>query len=239
MPNRIVNLANFAQFTAINLLSDPGYDKADRIIPQAVQIVLDWALSDGKAAHNVMYGQVTGTVTVNQALANSLHNAITGGAFGAFAGHLASSTSFVGVTVRDMRAANLPAFQSSVGSTPGTGLAIALPNEVALVVTLRTAKSGRSFRGRLFIPGYALAESIAGNVASPGAVTDTNSWFTSQVSSAIASSGMTPCLGLFHRLAYTSAGGRPVPERPATTQPITAYVVRDNHWDTQRRRGLK
>ena len=53
----------------------------------------------------------------------------------------------------------------------GTSVSPSLPNNVALVITKRTALRGRSFRGRIFHPGLTEA-AVLGNQVPPASVTD-------------------------------------------------------------------
>jgi hypothetical protein len=239
MPNKVIDLANFPTFQGINLLTDPGYDRADHVIPNCIQVVLNWSLEDGKLAHNVLHGRVTGSFTPTAPIAQAIFAGLSSGAnWTPIASALAATTLFTGVSLRDLRVANMPLVSSTGAAVPGSSATEALPNEVAAVVTLRTAFAGRSARGRIYTMGYTVGSTGAGNVMIPGVVVSLGQWAAS-ISGVFAASGLTFCLGLPHRLAYVSAAGRPVPERIATTLDVTSTVVRDNHWDSQRRRGLK
>ena len=58
----------------------------------------------------------------------------------------------------------------------GSSVSPSLPNNVALVITKRTAQRGRSFRGRIFHPGLTEA-AVVGNQVPPASVTDlVNIW---------------------------------------------------------------
>jgi hypothetical protein len=109
---------------------------------------------------------------------------------------------------------------------------------MAAVLTLRTAFAGRSARGRIYSMGYSVAITAPGNVIAPSGVAGLAGW-GANIQPVFAANGLTFCLGLPHRLAYVSAAGTPHAERLATTLDVTSTVVRDNHWDSQRRRGLK
>ncbi len=239
MPNHVINLANFPTFTAINLLTDPGYDRADHVIPNCIQVVVDWALEDGKLAHNVLHGRVSGSFTPTAPVAQAIFSALSAslGPSG-LSLQLATTTLMTGVTLRDLRVANMPLVASTGASVPGLAAGEAMPNEVAAVITLRTAFAGRSARGRIYVPGFSVSSTAAGNVMSPATVAALTSWGNS-IPGTFSSNGLTFCLGLPHRLAYVSAAGTPHAERLATTLDVTSQVVRDNHWDSQRRRGLK
>lgn len=237
--NRVIDLSNYPTFNAINLLVDPGYDRADHVIPNCVAVILGWTLESGKLAHNVLHGRVTGSFSPTTTIANALMTGLTtGAAWTAFALTLAPTTLFSGIFLRDLRVANQPLIPTSLGPGVGTGTGESLPNEVAACVTLRTALAGRSARGRIYLPGFTVGTTAAGNVMSTALVTAINNW-AGTIPSVFAGQGLTFALGLPHRLAYTSLAGTPHPERLATTLDITSQVLRDNHWDSQRRRGLK
>jgi hypothetical protein len=239
VPNHVINLANFPTFQAINLLTDPGYDRADHVIPNCIQVTLNWTLEDGHLAHNVLHGRVSGSFTPTAPVAQAIFAGLsTGAPWLNFASQLAPSTAFAGVSLRDLRTANNPLVTSTGAAVPGTGAGEALPNEMAAVLTLRTAFAGRSARGRIYSMGYSVAITAPGNVIAPSGVAGLAGW-GANIQPVFAANGLTFCLGLPHRLAYVSAAGTPHAERLATTLDVTSTVVRDNHWDSQRRRGLK
>lgn len=236
---RIINLSNVTQFAAVNL-SDPGYIHGPKIIPNACQITINWQLGDGKTAHNVLYANYTGSPALGSALAEQVRVALTTGAgWTGLAAVLATSTLLTGVTLTDMRSIAGVPVPSTGSSTAGTAAGLPLADETALVLTLRTANRGKSGHGRIYVPGFAASAMAAGGVASVATTTALKAWADSSLSNAIGVVG-APVLGLPNRAAYTSpVTGAPIPARPATTLPITAMAVRDNHWDSQRRRGLK
>jgi len=239
MPNRVIDLSNFPTFQAINLLTDPGYDRADHVIPNCIQVVLNWSLEDGKLAHNVLHGRVTASFTPTAPVATAIFNGLTASLTSStMLATLATTTSFTGVTLRDLRVANMPLVSSTGAAVPGTLAGEALPNEVAAVITLRTAFAGRSARGRIYTMGFGVGVTAPGNVIASNVVTSIGNWANS-IPTVFTSQGLTFCLGLPHRLAYVSAAGTPHAERLATTLDVTSQTVRDNHWDSQRRRGLK
>jgi hypothetical protein len=239
MSPRIVNLSNLPTFTAVNLNSDQGAIGGPVIVPQCAQIVLGWLLTDGKLAHNVLYGRYAGAFGGSQVQANQLLAAFGGGAtFTALKAHLAPSTVLNSVTIRDVNTANQPLVSSNTGAVVGTGTGAALPAEVAAVVTLRTALSGRANRGRAYIPGFDTSALGAGDVILAAVVTQLAAWAATWIS-VMAASNYTFVLGQKARAAYTGTTGTEHAERKATSQMITSTEVRDNHWDSQRRRGLK
>jgi hypothetical protein len=237
--SRIVNVANLEQFTAINVLSDPGHIGGPVIVPNCAQISLVWSLEDGKTAHNVLYGRYSGTFAGSAAQATAILTALaSGGAWSALAAFLATSTVLGSVSLRDMNSANNALIFASSGSAPGTSASPALPNEVAAVISLRTARTGPANRGRIYVPGFATNALGTGNVVAATVVTALNAW-ANTIPTALSGQGYTFVLGQPARAAYTGSTGTQHPARAATSQPVTSQALKDNHWDSQRRRGLK
>lgn len=236
---RVINLANLQQFTAVNLSSDPGEIGGPVQIPQAAQFSILWGLDDGKFGHSVFYGRYNGGFAGTAAQVNAILAALTtGGTWTALAAFLSTTSGLSGLSVRDVNTINQPVIPNTTGGAPGTSASPALPCETALALTFRTAKTGPQNRGRMFVPGWATNALGAGNVASAAAVTALQNW-GQVLSTALAAQGYTFVIGQRARAAYTGATGTDHPARAATTTQITTISVRDNHWDSQRRRGLR
>lgn len=235
-----VPVSSLPQFLAVNLLRDPGYDPANRTIPNCCEVRLNWTLQDGKVAHNILHASYSGTPPLSSALAQTIFAAITGGAtWTALQVRLNVNTLLTGVTLTDIRSLSGLAVNSTGAGVPGTSASPALPDEVALVVRLQTNNRGRSGRGRAYQPGFAADSMAPGNTVLAATVTALQAWYANNVAIAIANNLGVVVLGLHSRVAYQSpSNGATIPARPATTVPVTSYVV-DNHWDTQRRRGLR
>lgn len=237
--SRIVNLANFQQFTAINLLSDPGAIGGPKLVPSCAEVVLIWLLPGGKVGHNVLHGRYTGAFAGTVAQANSILAALsTGGPATTFATHLATGNALSGVSIRDVNQANQALIVSSAGGLAGSGTGPSVPNEVALVVTEHTALAGRANRGRMYIPGWTTATVAADNTAVAAAITDLQSW-ANTVQNALNVAGYQLVIGQPARQAYTGKTGTQHPARAAGSVTVQSLLVRDNHFDSQRRRGLK
>jgi hypothetical protein len=235
----IVRLDNLQQFAAVNLTSDPGYDASNRTIPSCVEVTLAWGLEDGHTAHNVMHARYGAGFTPSTAIATAIFNGLTSGTqWDALKIFLATATFAAQVTLRDLNAPNQPIIPSANAGVPGTSASPSLPNETAAVITLRTAQVGPGFRGRIYFPGWATNALGAGNIIAAGAVTALTNW-ASTIPTVLSGQGLQFALGQHSRIAYTGSGGKPHPARPANTVLITSQTVRDNHWDTIRKRGLK
>jgi hypothetical protein len=235
----VIALENLQQFTAINLLVDPGAIGGPKVIPSCAEISLIWALGDAKLAFNVLCGRYSGAFSGSQAQANAIATALSSGTqWTAMAAFLAPTVSFVGVRIRDISAANFPFIPSAITAVPGTSAGTELPDETAICLTLRTAFTGPQNRGRLYVPGFATTALATGNVVAAACVTAVQNWGTI-IAGVLATNGYTWCVGHQARAAYTGRTGTAHPARAAGSVPITTVSVRDNHWDSQRRRGLK
>lgn len=235
----LVRLEQLQQFAVVNVLRDPGAIAGPRVVPNCAQISVQFALESGKVGHMVWTGRYTGTFAGTPAQATAIMTALTAGTpWSGLAAFLAAQTSLSAVTIRDINSPNQPIIASTGPAVPGTSASPSMPNEVALVVTLRTAKTGPQNRGRSYIPGWATNALGAGNVAAPAVMTALFAW-TAVWQSALSNNGYQLVIGQPARAAYTGSTGRQHPARAATSEPVTALGPRDNHWDTQRRRGLK
>lgn len=236
---RIIALENFQQFLAINLTADPGYDAGNRVIPSCAEIRLVWLQESGVIAHNVLHGRYSGPFAGTQTQANAILTGLgTGAQWTAMAAFMPTQTALGFVQIRDLGAADQPYISSNGAAHAGTSVSAGLPNEVAACLTLRTAFTGPAGRGRIYVPGFATNAMGAGNVIAAAAVTAIGNW-GSIIAGILNAQGYLFSVAHFHRIAYTGVGGAQHPERPAGTVPVQTVEMRDNHWDTQRRRGLK
>lgn len=237
---RYVNLDNLQQFTVINILSDPGAIGGKAVIPNCAQIRLEWLTSAGTKAFNILYGAYAGVFQGTPAQCDAIKTTLTSGAnWTALNAFFASSSAFVGVSIRDVNTPDQPLISGSTTQVLGAGAGAALPAEVAACISFRTAKSGPANRGRMYVPNWSVDALGAGNVILAGAVTALGTWASSNLLTAINSQGYTPSIGQPARNAYTGSTGTQHPARPAGHTPILGASVKDNHWDSQRRRGLR
>jgi hypothetical protein len=194
----------------------------------------------GKVGHNVLYGRTTGVPNPSVAQAQAIFSGLTtGGLWTALATHLFTSTQLLSVTLTSVHTAGLPSFVSTGGAVSGSDVAQALPSESAVCVTLKSNFRGPSNRGRMYITGYGNDSVSSGNLISPTTVTDTAAW-ANNIKSVLAAQSLTWCIGQRDRAAYLGSTGTQHPARAANANiDIQSAIVRDNHWDSQRRRGLK
>ena len=236
----IVRLDTAQQFLAINVLSDPGAIGGPYIVPQCARISLFFNQESGKAGKIILVGRYAGGFAGTPAQAQSILTALnTGAQWTALAAFLPTSTALNNVGIQNVAIAGQPVITATTGGGgAGTSASPSLPNEVAAVITKRTALVGKANRGRMYFPGWATNALGAGNVIAAAAVTALQNW-ANTVNAALSAQGYTHVIGQPARNAYTGSTGTPHPARAATSVDVTALQVRDNHWDSQRRRGLK
>lgn len=236
----LIRIDQLQQFAAVNLTSDPGAIGGPVVIPFAVQVNIQWGLPDGKKGHNILYGRSTGVPTPSVSQAQAIFSAITtGGLWTALAGHLSNASALESVTLTSVHTAGQPSFVSTGAGVNGSNAALGLPAEVALCVTLRTALRGAQNRGRMYIPGYSIDQVIAGNLVSATAVSDTAAW-ANNIKAVLSAQSYTWCIGQRARSEYIGSTGTLHPARAANANvDVSSAIVRDNRWDSQRRRGLK
>lgn len=190
------------------------------VLDRTIEVRLIWQLSSVDTAVNVLHYDAGPATIIAQSDADGVASAV-GAAFTSslWRGDVADLWRLDRVGVRDLRTANLPEFESSV-ALAGTNAGQPLPAQTTLVATLRTAKAGRSFRGRFYSCGWSENSSATGLNAS-GSARDHMVDFLEAIS-------LLTIDGQEWALAVLS---RAVPQLNPVTS-ISANV----EWDTQRRR---
>jgi hypothetical protein len=142
---------------------------------------------------------------------------------------------FTGCRVRDLRSPNNPDIPSTGTSVPGTAAGTPLPDQSSIVVTLRTALAGRSFRGRSYTFGWTDAamntDGTISDAAAAAALGLINGFLIG-----IAAGG---AFGAIHSPALPARpahGGGTLPAKDYAITQISSVEVRDRIWDTNRRR---
>lgn len=200
------------------------------VIRDTVEVKILWEYLPGFPGRNVLHGIVAGGFNNTQAITNSIGNAIASAYTSSGLAALCPATvRCFGASVRDIRSANLPELISATTAVPGTAATDLLPKQTAFVVTLRTANAGRSYRGRVYLGGFAEGNNDAsGNAAA--AVSTAAVAFITAVQSAMAAQGIT--------LAVGSRANIPLNKTDFST-PVTAIQARNSLWDTQRKRARR
>jgi hypothetical protein len=204
------------------------------VLANAVQVRLHWSFN-GILGFNVLAGSVGGGYVNSQAHANALGTAVLGHfTSSGLAALMATTTSLLHVGIRDLRVANQVEYVSAAAAVPGTGAGNPLPNELAAVVTLRTAQAGKSFRGRAYFGGAIVGENTAAGQIAAGFNTALATFMTN-VQTDMTAEGIT--LSILSRPRFANlTPPADVQTYAGALTPVTAILTRDIEWDTQRRR---
>jgi hypothetical protein len=210
-------------------------DPVNKTIPNTMQVVIHWA-SGTTSFSNVLHGQFTGTSPTDGTLATTLFSGFkTALTSSGFAADLSTATTMTGVSIKDMRQANLPVFLSSGIAAAGTGTGTPVAVSTSIVVSLQTAKSGREWRGRSYLGGL---DSIAlANAHTHTASAGTNAVaFLTAVDASMSAAGMPMGIAQRALLAGTTSSGAQLPPRPANIVDVTSWKITNPRLDTQRKR---
>lgn len=219
-------------------MTDLGRIPGQFVVPNCVEVDLLWLLSSGKAVKNVLHGSVAGGFSATAAIAQAIYAAlIASGQWTAYKPYVNAGNSLAGIALRDMRTFNNPLVQSTGGSTAGTGAGLALPPDVAAVITLRTALAGRANRGRVYLPGLdsTVLNTTTGNFLAAFQTAAQN--FMTEVETAMSASGITHGIMQPARAGYTGKRGAVHPARAANVQQVTSLTMRVLLPRNQRRRS--
>jgi hypothetical protein len=150
--------------------------------------------------------------------------------------HLSPTVNFTGVSLKNLSVANEPEVPSVGGAALGTGVGQPLGINSALVVTLKTARSGPAFRGRTYLGGLVASTLTDPFNFSPTVGADAVAFMTG-VSGVLTSNGFPLVVAQRALQAGTHADGSPWAARPASTQPVTTISIVNPRVDSQRRRS--
>lgn len=195
---------------------------APLVVPQAVLMRLIWTLAGTPYAINVIGTRKEGSPTINQAFANAIGSTVKSGyTASTLAAQHAPNVALANVGVRDISTPFNAEFLDAGAAVPGTGSGNLLPKQVAACVTLRTAKAGKKFRGRVYLPGFVATANDANGLMTTAAGNAAAGFLVSLIAN-------LPAAGL--RLAVVS-------RVDLSTELVTNAQSRDNQWDTIRGRA--
>ena len=143
--------------------------------------------------------------------------------------------SFTAVGMVDLRTEGVPEVRSTGTAVPGLSVARPWPDQTAFVVTLRTGKTGRSHRGRIYLMGWG-GETIEDTglvMASVGPIAV--AWVTA-VRNAMSGEGWRMAIRSPALPERPSKPGGTLPAKPYEITEVTAIEARDLIPDTNRRR---
>ena len=218
------------------------------VINNAVQLRISAVVSNTTAMTNIIGAIKTGTLTVDQALANTLATGVASAWITNMGPRCPSSTILFVLGVRDLSSPSLTEFVAPTTGAGGTAVADDLPGGDSCVVTLRTALSGHRYRGRVYVGGFSELENTAGGAISTAAQTGA-AGFISAIDTLLQAHTMR--LAVISRPAYaqsftktwTNPDGtvqtetHTRPARPGAVTQVTSVAVRNSIWDSQRHRN--
>jgi len=182
-----------------------------------------------QAAYNILYWEIAsivGGASVDlQALCNELDSLTKVPACDI----ITASASYSGVGLKRI-SPGVPSVEavSTTGSGVGTWAGDAYAKQVAGIITKRTVKSGRKYRGRLYLPFVSEAAAHTDTTPTAAYLTAADAYALVTVAPiTLVPAGVTGVF-LTPLLKHAAVG--------TTADTITNYVVRDK-WATQRRRG--
>ena len=193
------------------------------IVPQAALVRIIWTLGGQPFAVNVLGCRKTGATVIDQALANTVGASIKASftSSGLAGGAVSTTVGLANVGVRDISSAANVEFIDGGASVPGSVGDDVLPPQVAYCVTLRTARAGKSYRGRVYLPGFTKGQSTTGGTVT-AAARDFAAAFLNDIRTDLPATGLS--------LAVVS-------RKNLTTELVTLAQGRDLVWDTIRGRA--
>lgn len=217
-------------------------------IPNAAIVTLYWAIA-GSVGVNVLGASHSGSVVFDQTLAEALGASIKAAFTTHLSPHMPAVSALARVGVRSLSSPNLATWRDTGGLVSGVAVGDALPSQTAQCITLRTARSGKSYRGRTYLGGW--GESVSDlnghQLAAAGAAGVS---FMTAVQAALTARNLT--LAVLSRPAYEQIverttivpGSDNVVDRISHSTPkagsfqnVTAVESRTAVWETMRTRA--
>lgn len=189
-------------------------------------VTMNWLHNGGATWSNALHFSKTG---FDQDAMDDLGAAVNAGVQGAsFLQHLSQDVSYRGCTVTDLRTEGAPSSPYAVIIT-GADNNDSDGFSLGVVVTLRTALRGRSYRGRFYLAGI-----------SDGYLVD-NLWTEAVAGEAAALIGdiQTEASAVGWTLGVLSRFHNGVERTSGLCQPVTSFEVRSRIPGTQRRRNRR
>jgi hypothetical protein len=143
------------------------------------------------------------------------------------------------VTLNEVACTDLTTDTGAIGSISGGGATgsaggEALPSNVSLSVSFRTAQRGRSFRGRNYIVGIATDNTTPPNTANVGYVDQVETAYDAFKTAMDAEGFEWVVVSRFSGVDPDT--GDPIPREAGVATPVTHALVVDSTLDSQRRR---
>jgi hypothetical protein len=214
---------------------DAGRIPGPANVPSVIEVRMQFALPNSKTIYSTLHGAYVTAPSNMQSLATALFGSLSSAWGSNIGAYMANATSFTNVWVRDMSNFTNPVYQGTGTAVVGTGGAVAMPENNAIVLTENIAARGRGAKGRVFLGGWAQNADVTVGGISTTVQTALNALGTAWAN-ALTGQSLTPCLAQVARQQYQGVTGTVHAARGATHTNVTSYTCRDLIWDTQRRR---
>lgn len=210
---------------------------AKLVLPGCVLIRLIWTRGGEDTAVNVIGAENPGSEPVDQALATALGTAIKASFVSSVqVNNVPTNWALARITIRNIDVEDQAEIPSVGAPQAGANVNHSLPPQVALCVTLRTAKAGPSFRGRVYIPGWS-EDTNDVNGFCLAAAAEQARLFVDNIKDDLGANGLTMAVLSRPRDAQPLAVP-PVLAYAGQSTPVTSVDMRNLVWDTQRRRSV-
>lgn len=143
-------------------------------VPNTVAVSLGFNVSGQVGSNNIHFSKATAWTLADMGLLRTyLDTFLTGFPIGSFP----TVFSWINIRITNLETASSPVIEGPVNPVVvGVDPANPLPNNCAIVVTLRTVNRGRSFRGRVYQAGLSEATSLGNTVTTTFAANVLNWW---------------------------------------------------------------
>jgi hypothetical protein len=164
-------------------------------------------------------------------LANAFRTAMIKNTSGGLLFNMTAGFSCTTIRVEDVKPGTLATVESVAAAVTGNDAGQALPPQNAVVMTLYTASKGRSYRGRVYLPG--VSENAWDGSAMPGAVLTNYLTIPTQLGAVFGPGGSNANWSLVVISRYLNKVKRGTPVGTAVTSIVVDPIIH-----TQRRRVL-
>lgn len=205
------------------------------VAPNTLKVLVHWTLH-GRPQLNVLHAQYVTAGPLSPGIAQAIFApAATALTSTLYATQLANTTIFTAIGVLDERSASNPEIVSTGAAVPGTGTGMAMPDATSLVLTERTALTGRAHRGRIYTLGWTLGTINADGTANSVSAGNAVAWYNA-LSAAMSAQGAVLAIKSTAKPDRPSKGGGTLPAKPYEITNVTSIVARDLIFDSNRRR---
>jgi hypothetical protein len=207
------------------------------IVTAGCQFKMYWDV-EGITVLNVFGGRATGTGTVTSVSAQAVADVVSGAfASAGLAGLMGDGVHLLRVGQRDVRTANQAEFFGTATGDGTDGGGQIMPRSNGVVVTLRTALSGKFFRGRSYMTGFTEPQNIDGALISPSVITACEGFWDAIRTNLTATGWNLSILSPALPARPNHDGSAELPAWPGANTPVISVEVRNSIWGSQRRRN--